>query len=961
VGNSKLIAVEEKDRAADRIAFFESKIRPALIQYCYECHSQSTETNGGLTLDSKRGWEQGGDSGTAIIAGHPDKSRLIKAIRYEIPKLQMPPDGRMPKELVEAFEKWVADGANDPRDEQTSHARKDSGLTVERAHEHWAYRPLDLSKTHSDEVGNPTETVDRLIDAALKTNDLNTAGRASPMAIVRRLYFDLTGLPPSAQELSDWIGPAGDRPLDVAALVDHLLNSPRFGEHFARKWLDVVRYAESVTLRGLVLPNAWRYRDYVIDSFNADRPFDQMIREQIAGDLMSHNDENQRRWQLIATGFLALGNTNLEEQDKSQLDMDYIDEQLEVIGNAFLGQTIGCARCHNHKFDPIPTKDYYALAGILKSAVGMEHENVSKWIDQPLPLPKEERSKYEAIANELADINRRIADLKKASGKVSKEAKLRTDPSRLPGVIIDNTSAKLVGSWMVSSAIAPTVGADYIHDGNEQQGTKTATFEPPNLTPGAYEVRFAYAPHNNRATNAKVRIFSADGESTVVVNQQVPAPEDSLWISLGKYRFEKDGQSFVMVTNEGANGVVIADAVQFLPIAETILKDDPKKSSVSTATTSVPIESAKEDPQSIAKEKELKELESSKKSLEARLSDRPMYLTILEKGPAADIPVHIRGDVHNLGEIVPRGFLTAVGNAGVAMENAPSRMELAQWISSPSNPLTARVYANRIWSWMMGQGIVASSNNFGTTGSSPTHPELLDWLARELIEHSWSTKHLVKVIALSRAYQRAVSQPDDRQQQIDPSNTLCWRGNMRRLPAEALRDSMLLISGELEESVGGSVMRANTKADYNYRHDSNRRSVYQTLFRNSLPELFDAFDFADTSMSIGQRPRTTVATQALTLANSPWVIARAKSAAKKYEKMRSTSNSDLMLAQLFLDCFGRFPEPSEKEACLEFLSESGSSTTIDSEVQDEAATARVNQLQMLIHGLFTSLDFRYLD
>jgi len=591
----------------------------------------------------------------------------------------------------------------------------------------------------------------------------------------------------------------------------------------------------------------------------------------------------------------------------------------------------------------------------------MEHENVSKWIDQPLPLPKEEQSKYDLISKELAEVSRRIADLKKSSGKVTKEAKSRTDPGQLPGVVIDNASAKLVGSWMVSSAVAPTVGANYIHDGNEQQGTKTATFEPPNLTPGAYEVRFAYAPHGNRATNAKVRVFSADGESTVVVNQQSPAPEDHLWISLGKYRFEKDGQSFVMVTNEGANGVVIADAVQFLPIAETAPNDTATKTSVSTSTKSVPIESAKEDPQSIAKEKELKDLESSKKSLEARLVDRPMYLTILEKGPAADIPVHIRGDVHNLGEMVPRGFLTALGNAGVSTENAPSRMELAQWISSPSNPLTARVYANRIWSWMMGQGIVASNNNFGTTGSFPTHPELLDWLARELIENSWSTKHLVKVIALSKAYQRAVCQPDERQQQNDPSNTLCWRGNIRRLPAEALRDSMLLISGELEESVGGSVMRTNTKADYNYRHDSNRRSVYQTLFRNSLPELFDAFDFADTSMSIGQRPRTTVATQALTLANSPWVIARARAAAKKYEKMRSTSSSDLMLTQLFLDCLGRFPEPSEKEACLEFLGESGTSTNTDTEARNEAAVSGADSLQMLIHGLFTSLDFRYLD
>lgn len=935
-------AEDLSDLDRKRNNFFESKIRPSLVKYCAECHSATTEVKGGLSLDSRMGWQVGGDSGPAVVAGDPAQSRLIKAISYEDANLQMPPDGKLPSEVIDAFSKWVADGAYDPRKAAPSGIGPQStALSVERAQEHWSYRPLTFPETPTESISSNSSPIDHFIDQRLSKEGLVPAARAEAAALVRRLYFDLLGLPPSAAQLKSVVERLSDSETEYRRLVDRLLDSPQFGENIARKWMDVARYAESVTLRGFVLPEAWRYRDYLIQAFSEDRPFDQMIREQVAGDLLKHDDLRERQMQLVATGFLAMGNTNLEEQDKGQLEMDYIDEQLEVLGSAFLGQTIGCARCHNHKFDPIPTRDYYALAGILRSAVAMEHENVSKWIEQPLPLPEEDDQRFKRLAAQLADLNRQIAARKKVTGKKPDENSRFIPLSEFPGVIVDSLNAKLVGNWTVSKAVGPVVGDGYLHDENADKGKKTATFEPPNLQPGNYDVRLAYTASENRATNTIARVFSADGEASREINQRLVPPEDGLWISLGKYRFEKDGQSYVLITNDQSNGYVIADAVQFLPIDGDSVSN--KSADRGKAAQSKPAGTTKESA-------EITALESMKKKLETQIEVRPRYLTIVEKAPAKDIPIHIRGDVHNLGEIVPRGFLSAIRtkNAQTIAPESSGRVELAEWISSSENPLTARVYANRVWSWIMGQGIVPTMNNFGTTGVAPTHPELLDWLAGELIQNGWSTKHLVRTIVLSEAYRRSVVAPGEKEQQLDPSNQWYWRAHVRRLPVEALRDAMLLVSGELDRTMGGSTIRNNTKADYNYEHNSPRRSIYQPLLRNSLPELFEAFDFADSSVSIGQRSRTTVATQALVLMNHPWVAGRAKAAALKYVQQNATGDFGGLITELYWDCFGRPPTSDEVEACQAFLAQSNSKNLTD-------------RLQILIHSLFATLDFRYLE
>lgn len=942
-----VLACCNSGKAADdeSVQFFEKVIRPALIEHCQECHGVDTEASGGLLLDSRDGWAAGGDSGVAIVPGDPEASPLLLAISYDDPDLQMPPDGVLSADLIEAFRQWIADGAVDPRQIDSHQAfKKQTGLPVERAEEHWAYRPL--SKTPED---NATLSVDHFLDRKLSETGLQAAGEVNEMALARRLYFDLTGLPPSGDDLRAFVeDQASDK---VALLTERLLSSPRYGEHFARKWMDVARYAESITLRGFVLPQAWRYRDYLIEAYNADRPFDQMIMEQLAGDLMPSEDLDEQRNRLIATAFLALGNTNLEQQDKAQLEMDYIDEQLEVIGRAFLGQTIGCARCHDHKFDPIPTADYYALAGIFRSAAAMDHDNVSKWIEQPLPLEDTQREYFAKLESKRSELAKEIAKLKLAAKADSGENRRVVSVDELPGVVMDSADAKLVGKWTNSQFTKPFIGDGYLHDENQEQGSKTATFEPSDFPsqkfpPGEYQVRIAYTAGTNRANNASVRVFSADGEALVKVNQRKRPSEDGLWESLGTFRFEEDGQAYVLVSNESASGHVIVDAVQFLPV----------EGDANRGTLAKPDALAESNDKKAALA-ELKSLEAEKSALDRRINDeRPKYLTVVERNSPKDIAIHVRGDVHNLAEVVPRGFLTAIPSSPIKIASESSgRLEFAQWVASPQNALTARVYANRVWTWLMGRGIVADLNNFGTTGSAPSHPELLDWLATELIESGWSTKHLVRLIVDSQAFRRTADVIDPAAAELDPDNQFFWRGQRRRLNAEALRDAMLSVSQELDLRQGGSLIRSGTKTDYDYDHESTRRSIYHPVFRNSLPELFEAFDFANTSVSVGKRARSTVATQALVLLNHPWVQQRAQQAAQKYaasvlEQGANWNEADLkgLVDEVYLDCLGRYPSQDESRVSLEYL-------------QSSSETSSDIKLELWVHSLFASLDFRFLD
>lgn len=638
--SSTLHAQSDVDKPTDDAEFFEKRIRPALEKHCLACHSNTTEINGGLLLDSKPGWERGGDTGKAIASGRPDESLLVRAIRYDDPHLQMPPDGPMPKRVVEDFQQWIRNGAFDPRLESPPPTAS-QGLSLERAQEHWCYRPLQQA-TIPD--GDGATTIDRFLNAKLASQSLLPNEQASKAVLLRRLALDLHGLPPTQDQLARFMADSSDDAYE--RLVDELLSSPHYGERMARHWLDVVRFGESLTLRGFVMGNAWRYRDYCIRVFNDDVPWNQAMREQVAGDLLAADSLDHQREQFVATTFWLMGNSNLEEQDKQQLEMDIIDEQLDTFGKAFLGQTLGCARCHDHKFDPIPTHDYYALAGILKSSQVVKHSNVSTWIERPLPMHQAEQQKYDAMEKEAAEAKSNIDKLRKQLAKLNNRTEPSIKASELPGIVIDDEHAKKIGGWEPSQSSKVFVGSGYLHDKNERQGAKTVSFEPASLPPGTYEVRVSYTEGPNRATNATITVYSADGDSPHRIDQRVMPPIDGLWLSLGKYRFEKDGQAYVTISNEEADGHVIADAVQFLR-EDALLNTTPRSTSIAEVDAN--------DAERRQLSDQIKQLEKRQKQVDEYLTAQPKAMALLPVEAAGDLPIHIRGDVHNLGKIVPRG------------------------------------------------------------------------------------------------------------------------------------------------------------------------------------------------------------------------------------------------------------------------------------------------------------------
>lgn len=929
------------------IEFFEKRIRPVLVEQCYECHSAREKIKGGLRLDSRAGWEKGGDSGPAVVPGKPEESLIVEAVR-SAGDLKMPPKGRLPRAVVDDFERWVKLGAPDPRRTpdgvQTAPARP--GVTA--AGEHWAYRRVEQHPVPAvRDAAWPRNSVDRFILARLESAGISPAAAADRETLLRRIYFDLVGLPPTPGQNDEFL--ADRAPGAWERVVDRLLESPEFGERWGRHWLDVVRFAESLTLRGFVLKQAWRYRDYVIDSFNRDVPFDQFLREQIAGDLLTADSIAGRQRQLVATTVLVLGNTNLEEQDKQQLEMDLVDEQLDLIGRGFLAQTITCARCHDHKFDPIPTRDYYALAGILKNAKALDHENVSKWVEVPLPLEPEREAWFQQHEAALAASQRRIQDLQTELKRLAGPAVAAAGPEilqakDLPGIVVDDADAKRVGEWQHSQYSKRYIGNGYLHDIDGGKGSKTLTFAPDLPASGKYEVRLAYTPGGNRAEKVPTTVFSADGEKTIFVNERATPPIDGRFVSLGEYRFERGGQSFVIVSNEGTTGHVISDAVQFIGLDATEQKKTDRNGEA-------PDPSLKSGDELKRMRDEIKRLEDRLRDDKARSPRRPMVMSVAEKSQPADLYVHIRGSVHNRGPVVPRGFLAAAlcGAPTAIPDGEGGRRQLAEWLTRPDNPLTARVFVNRAWHWLLGAGLVRTTDNFGTTGESPSHPELLDHLAMTFVDEGWSVKRLVRRIVLSQTYQLAAG-ADQRSIAADPENRLFGRRNRRRLDAECLRDAMLQVSGALRDERGGPGFQDDLASDYGYVDAANRRSVYVPVFRNALPEVFDAFDFADPSTVTGRRNTSTVAPQALFLMNHPFVIAQARLAA---DRLLGAPEIDAAnrLTWAWRQTLGRRPNRAEEEAARRFLSQ----FPADDPQQTTAAWAQ------LFQSLFATVDFRYLE
>lgn len=915
--------------------FFEKKIRPVFSKNCYECHSaKSKSLKAGLLLDRKAGWERGGKNGAVIIPGEPAKSILINALRYGNHDLQMPPSGKLSETVLADFEKWISMGAQDPRNSPLEEVFAVGGLrakSLEEGKKFWAFKPIKLPPlldVQKDEWIK--DEIDRFILRGIENKKLQPATKADPLTLLRRIFFDLTGLPPSPEDIKDFQESSLENSFED--VVDNLLESPRFGERWGRHWLDVARYADTTGGgRNNPFPNAHRYRDYVINGFNKDKPFDQFIMEQIAGDLMSSTSDDEYNEKLTGIGFLALGPHNYELQDKELLRMEVVDEQLTAVGKAFMGLTMDCARCHDHPFDPIPIQDYYSMAGIFRSTNSLVLGNVAGFHERDLRDELgEQRNQYEQT---LASLEKRLKDavdlVKSLGGDESKKKNLISlDPITLEGIVVDDLDTTKKGKWLSSTHTPGYVGSGYHHDDNSGKGNKSITYKAKIKKGGEYDVQVSYTDNSNRSKKTPVTVMHADGEQKIYIDQTKPPSILGIFTSVGVFRFEEIERDVVQITTEGTEGHVIADAIRLVAIEN---KDRPPSFAGESKTPEHVLVTQKKLVEVRKRVEKIKrEIETHKKNQPNKVAK---VMSVREQDQTGDWHIHLRGEIRNLGPVVQRGFLKVAMSDGASSvaeipDGASGRLQLAEWIASPDNPLPARVYANRIWHHLFGRGIVASTDNFGEMGNRPTHPELLDFLANYLIENNWTTKSLIRKIVLSNTYQMSTD-ISDIAAKLDPENNLFSRQNRKRLEAEAIGDAMLFAGGQISA-----------------KHPSleKKRLSFQKLNRNKLSELFEVFDYPNPGLVSGNRNTSSVPTQALYMLNNEFVIKQAHLVAKIIDKQAAGDlNRKITLA--FLKCLGRLPNEAEMKASLLFL---------------ENKSQKVN-LEGLVHSLFACLDFRYLN
>ena len=749
--------------SANDLQFFESKIRPILVDRCYKCHSHDADKiKGGLMLDTREGLMHGGNSGAAIEPGKPNDSLLIQAIRYQDEDLQMPPKGdKLPDAQIADLVEWVRRGAPDSR---TLVAKGSSATYGGVGKAHWAFQPV--KKPVLPSVSNPAwcqTPIDNFVLAKLDANGMTPNSPADRSTLIRRVTFDLIGLPPTEKEIEDFL--TDMQPDAYARVVDRLLASPHYGERWARYWLDVARYADTkgeppkqkeVDPR---FPFAWTYRDYVIDAFNHDKPYNQFIVEQLAADRLIAADIAKEKAKnteppvdqsaLAALGFLTLG-----PQFEGRMD-DIIGDRIDVTTKAFLGLTVACARCHDHKFDPIPTKDYYSLYGVFANTV----------------VPREQ---------ELPTLHTKVPKTTELLDYIAKADELR------------QKSAK--------------VEADFAAFRRER------------------------------------------------VRARAPAPE----------------QRKELIKRERDVAREIAD------------------------------------------------LDSTHPGAPARAQ------AIYDTPQTRDYPVLLRGEVANKGDIVPRRFLEILSSDPKhrpEWRKGSGRLELAQAIADPKNPMTARVLVNRLWQQHWGTGIVLTPDDLGNQSAPPSHPELLDWLAATFVENGWSVKNLQRLIVLSAAYQQSCTN-NPKFAELDPDNRFLWRYNLRRLDLEEMHDALLAITGELDPAIGGRSAFITSEGF------ASRRAIYTIIDRRAPPELLTQFDFPSPDVESGRRYTTIVPQQALFLMNSPMVIEAARKLVDR-AAFAALKSDEERVASLYLAVYQRPPTQQEIALAIRYVKQNPAGTGVD--------------------------------
>ena len=946
------------------IAFFEKNVRPLLIARCYACHSTGAKTlRGSLLLDSRPGWMRGGDSGPVIVPGNPGESPLIKAVRYAEDGAQMPPSDRLPPEEIAVLVRWVRMGAPDPREAEPadlSAATDPKSIDFAKAREHWAFQPIrNVTRPVVQNESWPKSPIDGFILAALERRGFSPAPPANRRTLIRRATYDLVGLPPTPEEVNAFV--SDPSPRAFADLIDRLLASQAYGERWGRHWLDVARYGDS---NGgdinRTFPNAFRFRNYVIEAFNRDVPFDQFVHEQLAGDLLPATDDQREHYaRLTATGFLVLGTKILSEEDKTKMLVDITDEQIDTVGKAFMALTLGCARCHDHKFDPIPTSDYYALAGIFESTKTMLRPG--QWNERILAPPEVVKSVLD-YRKKIGDVSRRLRDR-----TATADEEFRADQRRKAGTYLTAASAILWPDGPSPSKESPPEAAELAKESRINEAVLKnwvnylrATDKGPDTIWHAWMNLVEPADDRASSTSSGPQSASENAAIAALFADVAPTSREELAAHYQKL-FDRAGAAWRERTPSREAGEA-DDRPKTLPDPalerfRVVLYGD-------EGPPLLPRRRERKGIYSEEAEADVKRLRDEKNKLE-KSQPKPDMAMGVEDSKVVNVKIHLRGDYLKPGQEVPRRFLQVIAgeHQDPLPENQSGRRQLAEWLTEPDHPLTSRVIVNRIWRWHFGQGIVATPNNFGTRGKRPTHPDLLDYLARRFIEGGWSIKAIHRLILLSATYQMS-SRYDPVAASADPENRYLWRAPRRRLEAEAIRDTLLTVAGRLDRTFGGapvevSAENASTKAIERvtaFYQASTRRSVYLPVLRTSVYSMLALLDFPDGAQPVGNRTRAIVPTQALLLMNSPFVIQQAEHmAARLLHRAALDEVARVRLAYQWTLC--RQPTSEDLESSLAFLEAYDETFDVDAERRER----RLKAWTGLCQSLFWSNEFIYIE
>ena len=1060
---------------ADDAEFFEREIRPILVGTCLRCHGPEKH-EGGLRVDSREAILKGGESGPAMMPKDVDASRIVKAIRYDSDDLKMPPSSKMSDKEIAAITEWIRRGAPWP---ESSGAR----LTVP----HWAFQPVKPVALPEDPASNP---IDKFINVALRQHGLTPVGRADKVALIRRATFDLTGLPPNPDDVASFL--ADESPDAFARVVERLLASKHYGEKWGRHWLDIVRYADTAgETADFPAPHAWRYRNYVIDAMNNDKPYDQFLREQLAGDILAQRlpslypnvpaailkvdskmkvdskirqmaslDGLEKRyayeWKyaelVTATGYLAISRRFGFDISKDQFLT--IEDTIDTLGKSVLGMTLACARCHDHKYDPITAADYYGLYGIFESTrypfPGCEKVKTPRDM-VPLVPPAEFQRRLAELDGELkrldgekAESDKRLAELiaRPASATVNGEipnggsqefkagtgaeslAKLSFKAGEMLQLSILPKNGHGADSTRVELEITEHLNVDATRkprtwnvtrdmlDAANEQANPTSGLGKTSATPSAantgqdsrsgpstqYSVLSTWSLFDLVPAPTLLTTFLRDGEKTKglhIWRGAIDWPAALVNTNDAEVKFQTvtlPAQSFAL--HPGPQGGV---AIAWTSPADMTVS---VKGRVHDADATGGDGIAWRLEQRPGITRELNESRTRTVARNEAKQRRDSFEQTLEKayavleGEPHDAQLHHRGDPENRGDPVRRHFPASLGGHEVPPDSGSGRLALAEWLTSPANPLTPRVMVNRIWQHHFGTGLVRTPNDFGVRGTPPSHPELLDWLAGRFVADGWSLKPMHRLIMSSEAYQRS-SREDaggwallpfqastiadntgedkpgragvpilrevfERDQQADPSNVWLWKFSRRRLCAEELRDTILSVSGDLDPTPGGahpfppeSSWGFTQHGPFSAVYDHDKRSVYLMTQRIKRHPFLALFDGADSNTSTPDRFSTIVPTQALFFLNDPFVHTKSDHTAAR---LMSLPDDNARVDRAFKLMFCRPASENEYSSASNFLTDYAATLT-DGSTEDKRRRA----WSAYVRVLMSSNEFLFVD